>query len=47
VETEAELATLRAVGVDKAQGYFLARPCSWDDFQARALPLAVSRRARG
>jgi EAL domain-containing protein (putative c-di-GMP-specific phosphodiesterase class I) len=26
VETESELATLRAIGVDKAQGYFLAKP---------------------
>lgn len=26
VETEAELATLRAIGVDKVQGYFLSRP---------------------
>jgi len=36
VETEDELATLRAVGVDKVQGFFLARPGSWEDFVARA-----------
>ena len=38
VETKAELATLRSVGVDKAQGFFLARPSSWEDFVARAAP---------
>jgi len=31
VETEAELATLRAIGVDKAQGYFLSKPRALED----------------
>ena len=32
VETESELATLRALGVDKVQGYYLSKPKSLDDF---------------
>src|SRR3569623_472979 len=31
VETESELATLRAIGVDKAQGYFLSKPQALED----------------
>jgi EAL domain-containing protein (putative c-di-GMP-specific phosphodiesterase class I) len=30
VETASELATLRALGVDKGQGYLLGRPASFD-----------------
>jgi len=36
VETETELATLRAIGVDKAQGYFLSRPCPLEDLTSPA-----------
>ena len=36
VETESELATLRAIGVDKAQGYYLSRPCPLEDLMASA-----------
>ncbi|MET0794950.1 MAG: EAL domain-containing protein [Polyangiaceae bacterium] len=32
VETEFELAALRAIGVDKVQGYYLSRPKTLDDF---------------
>ena len=32
VETESELATLRAIGVDKVQGYHLSKPKTLDDF---------------
>jgi EAL domain-containing protein (putative c-di-GMP-specific phosphodiesterase class I) len=31
VETEAELATLRALGVNKAQGYLIGRPAPLDE----------------
>jgi len=34
VETKAELATLRAIGVDKVQGYFLAKPQALEDIVA-------------
>lgn len=33
VETEAELATLRAIGVDKVPGYYLSKPQSLADVQ--------------
>jgi len=36
VETESELAALRAIGVDKAQGYYLSRPCPLEDLMASA-----------
>lgn len=36
VETETELAALRAIGVDKAQGYFLAKPLTLEEIMARA-----------
>lgn len=42
VETEAELATLRAIGVDSVQGYFLSKPLSLDEL----LPLASPDGAR-
>ena len=32
VETASELAALRAIGVDKVQGYYLSRPKTLDDF---------------
>lgn len=32
VETESELASLRAIGVDKVQGYHLSKPKTLDDF---------------
>lgn len=32
VETESELATLRAIGVDKVQGYYLSKPKTLEDF---------------
>jgi EAL domain-containing protein (putative c-di-GMP-specific phosphodiesterase class I) len=32
VETESELEALRAIGVDKVQGYYLSKPRSLDDF---------------
>jgi EAL domain-containing protein (putative c-di-GMP-specific phosphodiesterase class I) len=48
VETETELAVLRAIGVDKAQGYFLAKPCSLEEILANAArPPAASIRAAG
>jgi EAL domain-containing protein (putative c-di-GMP-specific phosphodiesterase class I) len=34
VETAAELATLRAIGVDKVQGYFLSKPKPLDEVAA-------------
>lgn len=36
VETEGELATLREIGVDKAQGYLLSKPRALDDVVATA-----------
>jgi len=36
VETESELATLRAIGVDKAQGFFLSKPQALEDVVASA-----------
>ena len=36
VENEAELATLRAIGVDKAQGFFLSKPRSAEEVVAAA-----------
>jgi EAL domain-containing protein (putative c-di-GMP-specific phosphodiesterase class I) len=45
VETAAELATLRAIGVDKAQGYFLSKPKPLDEVAAAAA-VPPSRRAR-
>lgn len=44
VETAAELATLRAIGVDHVQGYFLSKPKSLDEVVALAGP-PPSRRA--
>ncbi len=46
VETAAELATLRAIGVDRVQGYFLSKPKSLDDVLASVGP-PPSRRAAG
>jgi EAL domain-containing protein (putative c-di-GMP-specific phosphodiesterase class I) len=46
VETAAELATLRAIGVDRVQGYFLSKPKSLDEVMALAGP-PPSRRATG
>jgi EAL domain-containing protein (putative c-di-GMP-specific phosphodiesterase class I) len=34
VETAAELSTLRAIGVDKVQGYFLSKPKPLDEVAA-------------
>lgn len=44
VETAAELATLRAIGVDKVQGYFLSKPKPLDEVVA-ATGVPPSRRA--
>ncbi len=46
VETAAELATLRAIGVDRVQGYFLSKPQSLDEVLASLGP-PPSRRATG
>jgi len=46
VETETELAALRAIGVDKAQGFFLAKRRALEDVVANAsLPFPASSRA--
>jgi len=34
VETEAQMTYLKELGCDWAQGYYLSRPLSWDDFCA-------------
>jgi EAL domain-containing protein (putative c-di-GMP-specific phosphodiesterase class I) len=47
VETETELATLRAIGVDKAQGYFLAKPRTLEEIVANALRPSAAIRAAG
>lgn len=48
VETATELATLRAIGVDKAQGYFLAKPRTLEEMLSCAPRRpAVSIRATG
>ena len=48
VETESELATLRAIGVDKAQGYFLSKPRALEDLVAMAARTpATALRATG
>jgi len=46
VETESELATLRAIGADNAQGYFLGKPQPLDDL-APVTSSPPSRRATG
>jgi len=40
VETESELAALRAIGVDKVQGYYLSKPKTLDDFVRTACATA-------
>jgi EAL domain-containing protein (putative c-di-GMP-specific phosphodiesterase class I) len=45
VETAAELATLRELGVPKAQGYLLGRPASYE--LARTLTLVHCVGSRG
>ena len=38
VETEAQMTYLKELGCDWAQGYYLSRPLSWDDFCALLKP---------
>jgi EAL domain-containing protein (putative c-di-GMP-specific phosphodiesterase class I) len=45
VETEAELAMLRALGVPLAQGYLLGRPAPVDTW-AEPAPIPVRQKAR-
>jgi EAL domain-containing protein (putative c-di-GMP-specific phosphodiesterase class I) len=47
VETETELTALRAIGVDKAQGYFLAKPRTLEEIVASAARAAAPIRATG
>lgn len=50
VETEAELSALRAIGVDKVQGYYLSKPKTLDDFVLALVARGTSsepRRAAG
>lgn len=46
VETETELAALRAIGVDKAQGYFLGKPQTLEEIVASAQCVAPVSRVR-
>lgn len=45
VETEGQLKRLRAEGFDEVQGYLLGRPMPRAQADARALPVAIERRA--
>ncbi len=48
VETESELESLRAIGVDKVQGYFLSKPKSLDEVVLVARTASIApRRAAG
>jgi EAL domain-containing protein (putative c-di-GMP-specific phosphodiesterase class I) len=47
VETAAELATLMRIGVDSAQGYFLARPMPLEEALAQSFPKINSAAGRG
>ncbi len=46
VETESELATLRAIGADKVQGYFLGKPQTLDEIVSSAQCVAPVSRVR-
>ena len=45
VETESELAALRAIGADKVQGYYLSKPKSLDELIAAARAVSASMHA--
>lgn len=42
VETESELAALRAIGVDKVQGYYLSKPKSLDDLLQSTRSISIA-----
>jgi len=44
VETASELEALRAIGIEKAQGYFLGRPMPFDDATKLVAPARIAER---